>query len=268
MKCFEKLVLNHIKASLPPSQDPHQFAYRTNRSTEDAITIATHTAMTHLENPHSYMRMLFIDFSSAFYKIIPNILIHKLLDLGLSFFTCAWVKDFLINQPQCVRLGPHNSSSITLSSGMPQGPVLYSLYTYDCTPVLHQICWWHNSHGAHLRRRWNSIQRWDKAPRSMVFSEQPLTEHHKNQRDHHRLQEEMQRHPSPALHQWSQHGESRVLQIPGTSHLWGPLLVCQHLCHHQESTTETLLSQTAQEEWHKDEDVGVLLLATIESLLT
>ena len=48
MKCFERLVLHHIKACLPPTFDPHQFAYRANRSTEDAI--ALHSALSHLEH--------------------------------------------------------------------------------------------------------------------------------------------------------------------------------------------------------------------------
>lgn len=39
-KCFEGLVLQHIKSCLPPSFDPHQFAYRVNRSAEDAIATA------------------------------------------------------------------------------------------------------------------------------------------------------------------------------------------------------------------------------------
>lgn len=36
-KCFERLVMSHIKSILPPTLDPHQFAYRAKRSTEDAI---------------------------------------------------------------------------------------------------------------------------------------------------------------------------------------------------------------------------------------
>lgn len=50
-----------------------------------------------------------------------------------------WIKDFLFNRPQSVRLGPHLSPSLTLSAGAPQGcvlsPLLYSLYTYDCIPT-------------------------------------------------------------------------------------------------------------------------------------
>lgn len=39
MKCFEKLVLYHIKTNLPPSFDSHQFAYRAKRYTEDAFAL-------------------------------------------------------------------------------------------------------------------------------------------------------------------------------------------------------------------------------------
>lgn len=58
MKCSETLVQQHIKASLPVTFDPHQFAYRTNRSTEDTIATALHTALLHLEHQGSYVRML------------------------------------------------------------------------------------------------------------------------------------------------------------------------------------------------------------------
>ena len=49
MKCFEKLVSQHIKSTIPPTFDPHQFTYRANRPTEDAIAAALHTTLSHLE---------------------------------------------------------------------------------------------------------------------------------------------------------------------------------------------------------------------------
>ncbi len=91
MKCFERLVSQHIENSLPSTFDPHQFAYRANRSTDDAITIALHTALNHLERQGTYVRMLFIDYSSAFNTIIPDILISKLSELGLSPSICTWI---------------------------------------------------------------------------------------------------------------------------------------------------------------------------------
>ncbi len=49
-KCFEKLIRDHICSVLPASLDPLQFAYRSNRSTDDAIAFTLHTALSHLEN--------------------------------------------------------------------------------------------------------------------------------------------------------------------------------------------------------------------------
>ncbi|KAK1803861.1 hypothetical protein P4O66_003810 [Electrophorus voltai] len=93
MKCFEKPVRDFITSSLPASMDPLQFAYRHNRSNDDAIAHLLHTTLTHL-------------------------------DKG---------KD----RPQSVRVGNCVSPTLTLSTGAPQGcvlsPLLYSMYTYDCT---------------------------------------------------------------------------------------------------------------------------------------
>ncbi|KAK1786835.1 hypothetical protein P4O66_017219, partial [Electrophorus voltai] len=54
MKCFERLVMRHIKTQLPPSLDPLQFAYRPNRSTDDAISTTLHLALTHLDKKGTY----------------------------------------------------------------------------------------------------------------------------------------------------------------------------------------------------------------------
>ena len=103
IKCFEKLVSQHIKSTLPPIFDLHQFAYRAIRSMEDAIAVALHTTLSHLEPQGTDVRILFIDYSSAFNTIIPNILGRKLTALGLSSSICTWIKDFLINRPQTVK---------------------------------------------------------------------------------------------------------------------------------------------------------------------
>ncbi|KAK3553659.1 hypothetical protein QTP70_006868 [Hemibagrus guttatus] len=58
MKCFERLVMRHIQTQLPPSLDPLQFAYRPNRSTDDAITTTLHLSLTHLHNKDTYLNHL------------------------------------------------------------------------------------------------------------------------------------------------------------------------------------------------------------------
>uniref|UniRef100_A0AAR2JX07 Reverse transcriptase domain-containing protein n=1 Tax=Pygocentrus nattereri TaxID=42514 RepID=A0AAR2JX07_PYGNA len=138
-KCFERLVQTHIKATINVTVDPHQYAYRRNRSTEDAISSVVHTALTHLEQKDSYVRMLFVDFTSAFNTMTPQTLITKLSSLGLSSSMCNWVLDFLTNRPQSVRIHNISSPTITLSTGSPQGyvlsPLLFTLLTYDCSPI-------------------------------------------------------------------------------------------------------------------------------------
>ncbi|KAK1797989.1 hypothetical protein P4O66_000750 [Electrophorus voltai] len=138
MKCFEKLVRDFITSSLPASMDPLQFAYRHNRSTDDAIAHLLHTTLTHLdEGRGNYVKMLFVDYSSAFNTIIPSLLTTKLGDLGLHTSLCDWISNFPTDRPQSVRVGNCASSTLTLRTGAPQGcvlsPLLYSLYTYDCT---------------------------------------------------------------------------------------------------------------------------------------
>ncbi|KAI4879014.1 hypothetical protein NFI96_008915 [Prochilodus magdalenae] len=90
MKCFERLVMRHIKTLLPPSLDPLQVAYCPNRSTDDAISTTLHLALSHLDNRDTYVRMLFIDFSAAFNTIIPQHLIRKLNLLGLNTSLSNW----------------------------------------------------------------------------------------------------------------------------------------------------------------------------------
>ncbi len=127
----------HICSSIPATLDPLQFAYRPNRSTDDAISQVLHSSLTHIDSKNgNYVRLLFIDYSSAFNTIVPTKLAVKLSDLGLNTSLCDWIRDFLTARPQVVKVGQFTSNSITLNIGAPQGcvlsPLLYSLYTHDC----------------------------------------------------------------------------------------------------------------------------------------
>ena len=53
--------------------DPLQFAYKQHRGVDDAILTLLHSAYTHLEKK-SLIRMVFVDFSSAFNTVQPHLM--------------------------------------------------------------------------------------------------------------------------------------------------------------------------------------------------
>ncbi len=121
-KCFEKLVRDYICSVLPASLDPLQFAYRSNRSTDDAIAFHPATLLSsHLENKNTYVRMLFVDYSSAINTIVPATLVAKLQTLGLNRSLCSWILDFLTGRSQVVRMGNNTSSPLILNTGATAG---------------------------------------------------------------------------------------------------------------------------------------------------
>ncbi len=69
--------------------------------------------------------------------IIPDTLQNKLTQLSVPTSVCQWINSFLTDRQQLVRLGKFSSSTRTTSTGAPQGcvlsPLLFSLYTNDCT---------------------------------------------------------------------------------------------------------------------------------------
>ncbi len=116
MKSFEKLVLAHLKDITGPSLDLLQFVYRVNGSVDDAINMGLHYVLQYLDRPGAYVRILFVDYSSAFNNIIPNLLLPKLTQLSMPTIS-QWINSFLTDRQQLVRLGKYTSSTCTVSNG-------------------------------------------------------------------------------------------------------------------------------------------------------
>ena len=115
------------------------------RSIDDAtITLLNH-AYTHLEKKNSFVRILFIDFSSAFNTIQPHLMALKLQIMQVCPKLILWIVNFLVERSQCVRFDGMISSEKSTFTGAPQGtvlsPILFTLYTNDCsgtsvTPII------------------------------------------------------------------------------------------------------------------------------------
>ncbi len=71
--------------------DPLQFPYRANKYVDDAVNMGLHYILQHLDRPGTYVRILFVDFSSAFNSIIPDTLQNKLTQLSVPTSICQWI---------------------------------------------------------------------------------------------------------------------------------------------------------------------------------
>lgn len=78
MKTLKQLFLNILRPQVQYAQDPLQFAYRAAVGVKDAVLHLLHWAHTHLDEGSGSVRILFLDFSSAFNTIKPSLLQEKL----------------------------------------------------------------------------------------------------------------------------------------------------------------------------------------------
>ena len=96
-----------LKSEVNSEIDPLQFDYRQGRSTDDAINSLTHLTLKHLEDPKANEGLLFIDFSSAFNKLQPHLLLQKMTKINGNPFIIKWFYSFLTNRTLTLYSGRH-----------------------------------------------------------------------------------------------------------------------------------------------------------------
>ena len=80
-----------------------------------------------LDNPGTFVRILMMDFSSAFDTLRTHVLIKRFLDLYVTSSLVLWIKSFLSDRPQRVNVNGTLSNEIVINTGAPQGCVLSPL---------------------------------------------------------------------------------------------------------------------------------------------
>ena len=78
MKVLEKILKDEIVSLINGKLDPLKFAYQPGKGVDDAKIFILDRLYKHLEKPSSHARLLFSDFSSAFNKMQPHVLIEHL----------------------------------------------------------------------------------------------------------------------------------------------------------------------------------------------
>ena len=103
-KCMERIVSDQLILSVADHMDPLQFTYKAKQGVDDATLMLFNLISSHLDSPGTTVRVLFMDFSSAFNTIQPHVLIKTLLDLCVNSDLIMWIRQFLGDRPQRVRL--------------------------------------------------------------------------------------------------------------------------------------------------------------------
>ena len=87
--------------------------------------------MSVLENGSCSARLFFADFKKGFDLVDHNVMIRELENLGVHPAIVRWIKAFLSNREQCVRIENSYSSWKKTNGGLPQGtklgPLLFAV---------------------------------------------------------------------------------------------------------------------------------------------
>ena len=120
--------------------DPNQSAYRENHSTTTALLKIVDDILESLEDSEINI-MIFLDFSKAFDTVNHRLLLEKLKILGFDDSSCTWIKSYLSNRYQCVKVGDQVSEWKLIRNGVPQGsilgPLLFTILTSDMRKCFH-----------------------------------------------------------------------------------------------------------------------------------
>ena len=139
-KILERLILTRIQPHITSSSNfnQHQSAYRRHHSTETSILHTLDNIFRSSDSSRSTI-VISLDVSAAFDTIDYNILLSRLnTSFGISDTTLSWLKSYLTNRTFSVRIGRHCSSSVTCTTGVPQGSVLGPLlFTAYVSPIAH-----------------------------------------------------------------------------------------------------------------------------------
>ena len=107
--------------------DPYQSAYRTNHSTTTALVKICDDILESIED-NEVTLMVFLDFSKAFDTVNHRLLLEKLKIMGFEPSALDWVKSYLSNRYQMVKMGNTSSEWKLIKNGVPQGSILGPLY--------------------------------------------------------------------------------------------------------------------------------------------
>ena len=123
-----------------------QFGLLKDSSTTHALVELVHRWQNALDKPGRMVRVLMLNFSSAFDRVDHTIVLEKLANLGTPDFIVKWMTSFPWQRKQRVGIRQYVSDWRTINAGVPQetlcDPVCFLLHINDlhtCFPTLKYV---------------------------------------------------------------------------------------------------------------------------------
>ena len=135
-KLAEQVIIDKMRGTLDSVIHDNQFGYRSGVSTTDALVCLLDDFTKFLDSKNvDFIETVCLDFSKAFDRLQPDILIRKMVELHFNANIIALIKDFLSNRRHRVMMDGQVSDYVDVLVRTPQvtklGPLLWLIYIND-----------------------------------------------------------------------------------------------------------------------------------------